>query len=388
MEFYVPLILPEIALLSRSNEARNSNNRGKSSTRITPEEVEMLLLLSGINLVLIRPEISEIQLQEAEKLIKRLVPLALKIRPGLRATRNLHQLIHIIDDIRAHGPIYSHWCMCGERCGKCIKNGNTNKKTLEITAINARLKASTAGLIQSVLSRYTEHPEDQEAVLKLASFQSGFLKNDQARGSSASELYAEMQADAAQVEAGVYRTLNGRLLGPLKVTPAPLSYLEPNLRPIVLQTLMNSEQNDGNVTYTFHERGAEVPQGEDLDNTYFIQRMVKKHARLDTHYKGFNTWNLKADPTTANVESFRDRMAIYQPSRNVLYCTYDSPSLILLDNILTVKAATNGGQSREFVLLLGRRSIAYRGETEHVYSDQSVSIDQSLSQLRVNHPLM
>jgi hypothetical protein len=119
--------------------------------------------------------------------------------PGLKATRNLHQLAHITDDIRAHGPVYSHWCFVVERTGKTMKNANTNGKVIETTAINARLRASTASLIQQQLPNHANTPEDLQALAKLAPFQSGFLKNNHALGSFASELYSEMQANLARL---------------------------------------------------------------------------------------------------------------------------------------------------------------------------------------------
>jgi len=137
----------------------------------------MLLLVLGINLVLIRPKISEIQLQKAEKLIQQLTSLALRLRPGLKATCNLHQLVHIPDDIRAHGPVYFHWCFVGERTGKTMKNAKNNGKVVEITAMNAHLRASTASLVQQHLSSYADPLEDYQAIAKLVPFHSGFLRN-------------------------------------------------------------------------------------------------------------------------------------------------------------------------------------------------------------------
>jgi hypothetical protein len=76
-KFYIHLVFPEIAIQSHINHPQNSQIRGqgKTDTPVTMDKLHMLLLLLCINVVLIRPKISELQLQKAEELIQQLTTI-------------------------------------------------------------------------------------------------------------------------------------------------------------------------------------------------------------------------------------------------------------------------------------------------------------------------
>jgi hypothetical protein len=366
-EFYVPLIFPEIAIQSWFNPTEESTQnrqiRARISTQITQAELDVTLLVSGVNLLLLRPEISEIQLCRAEVLLGRLVPSALGIWPGLEATRNIHQCIHIPGDVRRHGGPYNHWCFAGERCGKCYKNVNTNGKVVEITALNARLRASTASMIQHHLRRYALEPEDHQSVSKLASLHASFTREDKSRGSSASELFAEheenirqLQADAPVMEADK---------STFQVVGSVLQHLDFNLWPIIHERLKNSPQTQPGDTYLLDMVG-----NRPTENTWIIDTSGINHTQIRPAYKQFSAYTGKKSPATAPLQAFRDRLAIILPQKDVFECRIGRPPLILIQSFITIRARASGGQTREFRLMLGAHGMPFERETEYPYGRQ------------------
>lgn len=176
-----------------------------------------------------------------------------------------------------------------------------------------------------------------------------------------------MQANAISIRDGAYATSNGLQLGKLNLSPGSLHYLDDDYRSILLQTLTNSRQYEGDATYKY--RGESTPD-DFSDGTFFVSQTAKKHARLETHYKAFHVWNPKVDVTTASLATFRDRLAVYHTNYDVLHCVNEPSHLILLENVVSVKATTNGGQSREFKLLFGRKAVRFEENTEHAYPEQ------------------
>lgn len=124
---------------------QSSTNRARPLVAITDDDVSMIMQVSTVNHLLLRPEISSKQIDRAEEVQKDLIPLALRLRPGLENTRNIHHSTHIPDDCRHHGPVNNHWTFGGERIGKEYKGYNTNGKSIESTVITARLSSVGSG---------------------------------------------------------------------------------------------------------------------------------------------------------------------------------------------------------------------------------------------------
>ena len=172
-----------------------------------------------------------------------------------------------------------------------MKNAKNNGKVVEITAMNARLRASTASLVQQHLSSYANPPGDYQAIAKLAPFHSVFLRNDQARGSSASELYSEMQSNLAtlnnintQTPSNVGQSYRIKLSSGTPFIP------DFNLRSIILQTLNNSAQKQDGKTYQFSSPATTSRLELSDDFSHTLRWLATKHARLDADYKSFLAW--------------------------------------------------------------------------------------------------
>lgn len=82
------------------------------------------MLLVQINHLAFRPVISSVQLGDLRRTIAEYIPLVLQLFPGIRETKNLHQMPHIPQDIELHGPVYCHWSFKMERLNKKIIDVN------------------------------------------------------------------------------------------------------------------------------------------------------------------------------------------------------------------------------------------------------------------------
>ena len=369
MECYAPLIIPEFALQSRVIDNGLPGNRYRTKTTISEDEVDLVLTVSAVNVVLIRPEISKTQVDTGEQLIQELIPMALRLRPGLRATRNIHQCIHIPGDIRAHGPVYCHWCFAGERFGKCVKNDNSNGRVIESTAINARLKASTAGLVQRRLAQYAHGDEEKASVVKMETFSRTLQGNDRGHGSSASELFDEFQSNLRRLQTdmndgdlqgGVLRARSKRfqLMGR---HAAPYSNIQAS---VIAECLTNSASNT--MGYIYVPDDSEQPRGL---NTFFIQHLGIRHTKLDAYNKWFVPYASKADGQGL-LSSFRDRLAIIQSPLDVFRCMNADPALILIESLWTVKVSNYIDQSRDIHVVLGRHAVRHSEPSVYPYHKQ------------------
>jgi hypothetical protein len=183
MELFAPLIFPALAQHSHKNRLNI----------IDPGVMEAILQLSTIIRLLLRPSISQKQVHEAKMIIASFQKRLLQLRPGLRYTRNLHQLAHILGDIEAHRPVYCMWCFHGERFGQEVKYFNTNGKQVELGALNAQMKAAWVAWLSHQLQSFARSEEEDQLACKLATLRASLRSIDGGLDEAASNIYDDFQ---------------------------------------------------------------------------------------------------------------------------------------------------------------------------------------------------
>jgi hypothetical protein len=110
--FYAPFVYGELWTV---NDLKQDRDRNPLSTE---EELSLLLLLSEIIDIALRPVISESQLDVLSDRISQMQELGYRLHPGLSGVPNMHFAAHLPDDIRRSGPVYSWWLLPLERLNK------------------------------------------------------------------------------------------------------------------------------------------------------------------------------------------------------------------------------------------------------------------------------
>lgn len=152
IETYVPLLYPSIwaANGAESRRSRAPNELGHN-TRLTEQELRLVLLLAEWSSLVMRPSISETMLAKAEELIVEWQKQAFKLHPMLRGLPNMHFIRHIGQDIRSFGPVYGFWNFAPERINKLLGNMNSNNHSgLETSLLRRFLDL---GMVEPLLGR-------------------------------------------------------------------------------------------------------------------------------------------------------------------------------------------------------------------------------------------
>jgi hypothetical protein len=148
-------------MLWHVNAGNTSNaKRAGRNPLMTEDELKAIMLQAGINNLAIRPIISDIQIGELRRTIEEYDTAVLALHPGVRNTKNLHQMQHTPQDIELHGPVAGHWSFRMERLNKKLGDVNTNGQPgeRERTALKARYKSTQVSLLHVWLEATAQTP--------------------------------------------------------------------------------------------------------------------------------------------------------------------------------------------------------------------------------------
>lgn len=337
----------------------------ENNNRINGEELQMLLLLSEINLLALRPDISEVQLQRLESLIKTWQILSLRLHPTLKQTRNLHQLVHIPADIRLHGPAPGVSCFAGERYGKALKHINTNKIQIESSLIHQRIKAAHASRAMSELFHSANNPSETQAANDLLSNHRQSIRKDSNQVTSTNTLLESFKADTDIV----------------KESAKYLAFFRPNKEEITYGRASH-------VTIPGHHMRAILAhfsrlQGKDwrhhLDPATFAPDYAGIHVdEIATAYdsiavgrKRWRNWHISDGKLEAYAGALQvDSMAIHRPAWEIYHDKHNTCMLEAIAGVYTLDVWEKGTDRRQIKVVLTCHGIPASSDHGYPYKMQ------------------
>ncbi|KAJ9116275.1 hypothetical protein QFC24_006792 [Naganishia onofrii] len=123
MAHYAPFVLVELWACNAA--IRITDSRGYNPS-LTENELQMLLRVSLVTEIALRPIICSLQIELLRISIKTLQDSVFKERPTIAKCPNVHWLSHLPDDIERYGPVYSWWLFNYERTNFVLKAANSN----------------------------------------------------------------------------------------------------------------------------------------------------------------------------------------------------------------------------------------------------------------------
>jgi hypothetical protein len=366
MEVYVPLIMPVLwAYNNRLEFMSQPFNR-----QLTPAERECCLLLSEINLVCLRPVTSSVLLQQQDTLVSRWQRMFKQLYPRIVAGRNWHQTGHLTEDVRLHGPTYSTWVWGSERCGKCLKDINTNGKQVTTTLLSARYQMGCGTLLHARMNSQAQGSVMKESALKAADIYHHFISANQADGSLASDYLAQMEQDLEELESmtdNVQQSASNE--GPLQLLNRQSQDIPLNSLGAIKKHLQANDQ-----THTYFIEGERL--NSVLDTSHIaIKRVGSRYTGLAGKDKQFKVWNDAkcGDYRTTNMAHFRDTVFCLQLPDDVyrgkrVY----APDLYNVGGIYSVSLATLEGDTEQ-LFIVGQQFKPYPElASSYGWDDQSV----------------
>lgn len=347
-EVYVPLIWPDIWQMNRNIPPGHRDH----NPALTDSELRCSLLLSEVNVVALRPNISRTQVAVLRTLIRQWQDLVFLLHPGIQRTRNWHQIAHIVDDILLHGPVYSTWVFAAERLGKLLKQINTNGKQIETTLLQAQYRSATAALLHALLVAGATTPAERLAAANLTRIREDTTE----RGTAAAEFLDQMITDLDELETGVNLAFSAPSNATLKPTHGTAQAISARAWPAIQKRL---KLEDPDHDYLLEGDPA-------INRLSPRQLIVRQKSTRYTGLKGptkrFRVWNDKSgNYRTCNLAEYRDTLFHFQQMASV----YDpvkvasGDDLCLIAGLYDVEVTNHEAVIQQRLWLIFRQAVSY-----------------------------
>lgn len=336
---YAPFVFPTLWWINSLNTSK-AVRTGRNAS-MTAEELHCVMLLVQITHLAIRPVISSIQNSELRDNIAQYIPLALRLHPGMKNTRNLHQMTHIPQDIELHGPVYCHWAFKMERLNKKLGDVNTNGKPgeRERTALKARYRSTQIGLLHCQLETMASTDAEKSFAANLQNLLEDSLPSDLQGNSKYSATIRSIREDKEDLRnREVGKGIVLRFGQPESLSATELYMIKDALR---------TSKGTRNVMVHIHDESVNSRSSHPGSWRIFPAAVRFKEVKFQhTRFRGFpGRDNLRQ----RSLMEFRDCIFAIKPISDILTCRNSEPIKVcaILD-VFTHRLSKDGsGQSEE-----------------------------------------
>lgn len=348
-EVYEPLIWP---VIWRHNERLGSTSL-QHNPLLSDDELECSLLLSEVNILALRPVISQSEVEYLAEVIRRWQDLVFKLHPGIQRTRNWHQLSHLVHDILLHGPSSSLWVLAAKRLGKLLKAINTNGKQVETTLLQGRYKAAMSSLLQAQLLCDATTDAERITVQQLADKYQVFMESDQSSGAAANRLLDEMNRDIKELETCLQLARSAP--DSKRLTPFNGELVEAPKHSLLAIRTRLSEMDPSHDYYL---------EGEQLPNPpspcqITLRTVAVRYRGIANQNKTFKSWpSAIGSYRTANLAAYKDTLFCFRKAFTTHNAnTTPGGGLWLLTAVYDIQLVSYEGDTSTKLVCMGRRAV-------------------------------